>query len=268
MAGQYIGDCDRERRAWPPCHPHAADRRRCADVRASLCHRTRLSGVGRLARWPLGRVCRARAGWLLSDLHEAGCRRPGAGASDHRSLEQDAAGVVAGRPARRVHGLELRRDVLVVQRTMSRSIPEWFPRSIQIIAGGGYDGGAFLADVISGMTVGLVALPLAMAFAIASGLTPQAGIYCAIITGFLISALGGSRFQIGGPTGAFVVVVAGIVARYGIDGLFMCTLMAGVILVVAGLFGFGTAVRFIPRPVVVGFTNGIALVIASTQTRD
>jgi sulfate permease, SulP family len=107
-----------------------------------------------------------------------------------------------------------------------------------------------------------------MAFAIASGLTPQAGIYCAIATGFLISALGGSRCQIGGPTGAFVVVVAGIVARHGVDGLFMCTMMAGVLLVAIGLFGFGTAVRFIPRPVVVGFTNGIALVIASTQIRD
>jgi sulfate permease, SulP family len=107
-----------------------------------------------------------------------------------------------------------------------------------------------------------------MAFAIASGLPPQAGIYCAVTTRFLISALGGSRYQIGGPTGAFVVVVAAIVARYGVDGLFMCTMMAGVILIVAGLFGFGTAVRFIPRPVVVGFTNGIALVIASTQIRD
>ena len=87
-----------------------------------------------------------------------------------------------------------------------------------------------------------------MAFAIASGLTPQAGIYCAIITGFLISALGGSRFQIGGPTGAFVVVVAGIVTRYGVDGLFMCTMMAGVMLVIMGLTGTGTAVKYIPRP--------------------
>ena len=128
-----------------------------------------------------------------------------------------------------------------------------------------YSSGAFLHDLLAGVTVGLVALPLAMAFAIASGLPPQAGIYCAVTTGFLISALGGSRYQIGGPTGAFVVVVAAIVARYGVDGLFMCTMMAGVILIVAGLFGFGTAVRFIPRPVVVGFTNGIALVIASTQ---
>jgi SulP family sulfate permease len=113
-----------------------------------------------------------------------------------------------------------------------------------------------------------VALPLAMAFAIASGLSPQAGIYCAVITGFLISALGGSRFQIGGPTGAFVVVVAGIVQRYGVDGLFMCTMMAGVMLVIMGVTGAGSAVQYIPRPVIIGFTNGIALVIASTQLRD
>ena len=132
----------------------------------------------------------------------------------------------------------------------------------------GYDATAFSADLVAGVTVGLVALPLAMAFAIASGLTPQSGIYCAIITGFIIAALGGSRFQIGGPTGAFVVVVSGIIAKYGVDGLFMCTLMAGVILVVMGLTGTGTAVKYIPKPVIIGFTNGIALVIASTQLKD
>ncbi len=113
-----------------------------------------------------------------------------------------------------------------------------------------------------------MALPLAMAFAIASGVAPQSGIYCAIVAGFLISALGGSQTQIGGPTGAFVVVVFGIVAKYGIDGLYMCTMMAGVFLVVLGATGLGTAVKFIPRPVVVGFTNGIAVIIASTQIRD
>jgi SulP family sulfate permease len=123
-------------------------------------------------------------------------------------------------------------------------------------------------DLIAGVTVGLVALPLAMAFAIASGLPPQNGIYTAVVAGFIISALGGSRTQIGGPTGAFVVVVAGIVDAYGIDGLFMCTMMAGVILVVLGLTGLGTAVTFIPRPVVIGFTNGIGVLIASTQIRD
>src|SRR5687768_11264311 len=107
-----------------------------------------------------------------------------------------------------------------------------------------------------------------MAFAISSGMTPQAGIYCAIVTGFVISALGGSYVQIGGPTGAFVVVVAGIIAEFGVDGLFMCTMMAGILLVIMGLTGTGTAVRFIPRPVVIGFTNGIALIIASTQIKD
>jgi sulfate permease, SulP family len=131
-----------------------------------------------------------------------------------------------------------------------------------------YSLSTFAHDAIAGVTVGLVALPLAMAFAIASGLSPQAGIYCAVVTGFLISALGGSRCQIGGPTGAFVVVVAGIIAKYGVDGLFMCTMMAGVILVILGATGMGTAVKYIPRPVVVGFTNGIAVLIASTQIKD
>src|SRR5260221_1977453 len=107
-----------------------------------------------------------------------------------------------------------------------------------------------------------------MAFAISSGVLPQSGLYCAIVTGFLVSALGGSRFQIGGPTGAFVVVVASIVATYGIDGLFMCTMMAGALLVVLGATGMGSAVKFIPRPVVVGFTNGIGVLIASTQIKD
>ena len=142
----------------------------------------------------------------------------------------------------------------------------WLPKSI--IALRGYDWITFRHDLIAGVTVGLVALPLAMAFAIASGLTPQAGIYCAVVTGFIISALGGSRVQIGGPTGAFVVVVSGIVAQHGVPGLFMCTMMAGVMLVILGVTGTGNAVRFIPRPVVIGFTNGIAVLIASTQIRD
>jgi sulfate permease, SulP family len=124
------------------------------------------------------------------------------------------------------------------------------------------------SDLVAGLTVGLVALPLAMAFAISSGVPPQAGLYCAIISGFLISALGGSRTQIGGPTGAFVVVVYGIVAQHGLNGLFICTIMAGIILVVLGLTGLGSVVKFIPRPVVVGFTNGIAVLIASTQIKD
>jgi len=142
----------------------------------------------------------------------------------------------------------------------------WLPKSVLCLRN--YNRQEFILDLIAGVTVGLVALPLAMAFAIASGLAPQAGIYCAIVTGFLISALGGSKTQIGGPTGAFVVVVAGIVSAHGVDGLFICTIMAGVLLVIVGLTGLGTAVKFIPRPVVIGFTNGIAVLIASTQVKD
>ncbi len=150
---------------------------------------------------------------------------------------------------------------------LSRAISDrWLPKSVLSLRD--YSLNKFVRDLIAGVTVGLVALPLAMAFAIASGLTPQAGIYCAMVTGFLISALGGSKTQIGGPTGAFVVVVSGIVAVHGIDGLFMCTMMAGILLVVLGATGMGTAVKFIPRPVVIGFTNGIAVLIASTQIKD
>src|SRR5262245_57106214 len=124
------------------------------------------------------------------------------------------------------------------------------------------------ADLIAGVTVGLVALPLAMAFAISSGVRPEAGIYTAIVAGFIVSALGGSRCQIAGPTGAFVVIVAGIVTEFGISGLLMCTAMAGAMLLLMGLTGLGSAVRFIPRPVTIGFHNGIAVLIASTQLKD
>src|SRR5256886_12331590 len=149
---------------------------------------------------------------------------------------------------------------------MTSALEAWLPKSILLLRG--YDRHKFLSDLIAGVTVGLVALPLAMAFAIASGWSPQAGLYCAIVTGFLISALGGSKTQIGGPTGAFVVVVAGIITKYGIGGLFVCTMMAGLLLVLLGVTGMGTAVKYFPRPVVVGFTNGIAILIASTQIRD
>ena len=131
-----------------------------------------------------------------------------------------------------------------------------------------YDVKKLPADLLAGVTVGLVALPLAMAFAISSGVPPQAGLYTAVVAGFLISALGGSKTQIGGPTGAFVVVVYGIVAKYGMNGLYLCTLMAGVMLILLGLTGLGKAVKIIPRPVIVGFTNGIAVLIASTQIKD
>ena len=149
---------------------------------------------------------------------------------------------------------------------MTSAFHQWLPKSVLLLRD--YDRHKFVHDLIAGVTVGLVALPLAMAFAIASGVSPQAGIYCAIVTGFLISALGGSKTQIGGPTGAFVVVVAGIIAKYGIDGLFVCTMMAGVLLVLLGITGMGTAVKYFPRPVIIGFTNGIAILIASTQIRD
>ncbi len=143
---------------------------------------------------------------------------------------------------------------------------QWLPRSITSLRS--YSVRQFTHDLASGITVGLVALPLAMAFGIASGVTPQAGLYTAVVAGFIISALGGSRVQIGGPTGAFVVIVAGIVARFGIEGLSLVTLMAGVLLVIMGATGLGAAVKFIPRPVIIGFTNGIALLIASTQVKD
>lgn len=126
----------------------------------------------------------------------------------------------------------------------------------------------FIADVVAGLSVGVLALPLAMAFAIASGLKPEAGLYTAIVAGFLISALGGTNLSIGGPTGAFIVVVYGVVERYGVANLVLCTAIAGVILILMGVFRLGTLIRFVPHPVVVGFTNGIAILIALAQARD
>jgi SulP family sulfate permease len=149
---------------------------------------------------------------------------------------------------------------------MPLSLSEWTPKSVLALRD--YSAKKFSADLLAGVTVGLVALPLAMAFAIAAGAPPEAGLYTAVIAGFAISALGGSRNQIGGPTGAFVVIIFGILARYGFNGLLICTMMAGVMLIVLGATGLGTAVKFIPRPVVVGFTNGIAILIASTQIKD
>ncbi|MHB1298820.1 MAG: SulP family inorganic anion transporter, partial [Gemmatimonadaceae bacterium] len=132
----------------------------------------------------------------------------------------------------------------------------------------GYTRTQLVADLSAGVIVGIVALPLAIAFAIASGVTPDRGLWTAIVAGFLISALGGSRVQIGGPTGAFVVIVYGIVQRHGVDGLLVATLMAGIILVAMGLMRFGVAIKFIPHPLVIGFTTGIAVIIASTQVKD
>ncbi|MDR1988944.1 MAG: STAS domain-containing protein [Acidobacteriaceae bacterium] len=131
-----------------------------------------------------------------------------------------------------------------------------------------YDRVQFGRDLVAGAIVGIVAIPLAIAFAIASGVTPDRGLWTAIVAGFLISALGGSRVQIGGPTGAFVVIVYGIVQKYGIDGLTVATLMAGVLLVIMGVAKFGTAIKFIPHPVIIGFTSGIAVIIFSGQIKD
>jgi SulP family sulfate permease len=131
-----------------------------------------------------------------------------------------------------------------------------------------YNREKFLGDLVAGLIVGVVALPLAIAFAIASGVTPDRGLWTAIVAGFLISLLGGSRVQIGGPTGAFVVIVYGIVQKYGIDGLTVATLMAGVILIGMGLAKLGTMIKFIPHPVITGFTSGIAVIIFSGEIKD
>lgn len=142
----------------------------------------------------------------------------------------------------------------------------WLPKSALCLRN--YSWSLFSKDLIAGLTVGLVALPLAMAFAISSGMPPQAGLATAIVAGFLSSLLGGSKTQVSGPTGAFVVVVAGIVAKYGEVGLHQVTLLAGIMMLLLGVTGLGKAVQFIPRPVVIGFTNGIAVLIASTQLKD
>jgi SulP family sulfate permease len=140
------------------------------------------------------------------------------------------------------------------------------PRLIDALAG--YNRARLVKDIGAGLTVGVVALPLAMAFAIASGLKPEAGLFTAIIAGFLISALGGSRVQIGGPAGAFIVIVYGIVERYGLANLIIATAMSGVMLFAMGLLKLGTLVRFIPVAVVIGFTNGIAVLVALSQVKD
>jgi len=132
----------------------------------------------------------------------------------------------------------------------------------------GYSRQDFSKDLFSGIIVGIVALPLAIAFAVASGVSPEKGIITAIIAGFIISFLGGSRVQIGGPTGAFIVIVYGIVSQYGIDGLIISTILSGILLVLFGLLKLGNLLKFIPQPLIVGFTSGIALVIFSTQIKD
>ncbi|MFH1378547.1 MAG: sulfate permease [Planctomycetota bacterium] len=141
------------------------------------------------------------------------------------------------------------------------------PQLVEVLKEG-YSTQKFFNDLMAGVITGIVALPLAIAFAIASGVAPEQGIYTAIIAGFIISALGGSRVQIGGPTGAFIVIVYGIVAKYGIDGLALSTIMAGFILLVMGFARLGSIIKYIPYPVTIGFTSGIATIIAVTQVRD
>jgi SulP family sulfate permease len=150
------------------------------------------------------------------------------------------------------------------------SPPTWHlfvPKLITVLRQG-YGGAAFRQDALAGLTVAIIALPLAMALAIASGTTPDKGLITAVVAGFLISALGGSRFQIGGPTGAFVVVVFSVIAKHGYDGLVLATAMAGLMLIVVGLARLGTWIKYIPEPVVTGFTSGIAIIIFSSQVKD
>src|SRR5215204_2415715 len=140
------------------------------------------------------------------------------------------------------------------------------PKIIEALKG--YNKQQLSKDVVAGLIVGIVALPLAIAFAIASGVSPEKGLFTAIIAGFIISAFGGSRVQIGGPTGAFIVIVYGIVQQYGVNGLIIATFLAGVIIVAFGLLRFGNLLKYIPQSLIVGFTSGIAVIIFSSQIKD
>lgn len=142
------------------------------------------------------------------------------------------------------------------------------PNFFELIRHGNYSKSLFVKDLTAGIIVGVVAIPLAIAFGIASGVSPQQGLITAIIAGFAVSAFGGSHVQIGGPTGAFIVIIAGIVAKFGISGLIIATAMAGILLILMGIFRLGDIIKFMPYPIIVGFTSGIALVIFSTQIKD
>ena len=155
-----------------------------------------------------------------------------------------------------------------VARPRVASFADLFTPKLVTVLREGYGLDSFRADIVSGLTVAIVALPLSMAIAIASGVTPDRGLYTAIVGGFFVSLLGGSRFQVGGPAGAFIVLVAQTVQQHGVDGVILATLMAGAILVVAGLLRLGTYVKFIPYPVTVGFTAGIAVIILASQIKD
>ena len=148
-----------------------------------------------------------------------------------------------------------------------RAVHEFTPKLFTVYAGG-YGMAAFRADAIAGLTVAIIAIPLSMAIAIASGATPAQGLFTAIVGGFLISALGGSRYQIGGPAGAFIVLVASIIGKHGYDGFLIATMMAGVMLLAVGYLRFGVYIKYIPHPVVVGFTTGIAVIIFASQIKE
>jgi len=143
----------------------------------------------------------------------------------------------------------------------------FYPKLISVFKAG-YSSKQFQKDLFAGIIVGIVALPLAIAFAVASGVSPEKGLVTAVVAGFIISALGGSRVQIGGPTGAFIVIVFGIVNEFGLDGLLISTIMAGIFMIAFGLMRLGSVLKYIPHPLIVGFTSGIALVIFSTQVKD
>ncbi|MEQ1785371.1 MAG: SulP family inorganic anion transporter, partial [Hyphomonadaceae bacterium] len=148
------------------------------------------------------------------------------------------------------------------------SFRELFTPKLVTVLREGYGLKHLQADALAGLTVAIVALPLSMAIAIASGATPAQGLYTSVIGGFLVSLLGGSRFQIGGPAGAFIVLVAATVHAHGMDGLLLATILAGVMLILIGLLQLGSYIKFIPYPVTVGFTTGIAVIIATSQIKD
>jgi len=162
------------------------------------------------------------------------------------------------------------RSAAVAAEPRQGAAPGWrlfVPKRVTVLRQG-YGPADFQADLLAGLTVAIVALPLAMALAIASGTTPDVGLVTAVVGGFLGSALGGARFNISGPTGALVVVVFGVIERHGYDALVVATMMAAIMLVAAGLLRFGTWIKYVPEPVVVGFTAGIAVIIFSSQVRD
>ena len=143
-----------------------------------------------------------------------------------------------------------------------------FKPKFYVVLKQGYTKQLFQKDFFAGIIVGIVALPLAIAFAVASGVSPEKGLITAVIAGFIVSFLGGSRVQIGGPTGAFIVIVYGILQQYGFEGLLISTIMAGLMLIAFGVLKLGVVIKFIPHPLIVGFTSGIALIIFSTQIKD